>query len=78
MRAFTIYVDRDVPVECANDRAAAELARRVHEAIDNLIEELAPGQLTHEPHEYARTTCQRGINNKYVYDEERQSDDGNV
>jgi hypothetical protein len=67
MRGFTIYIDRDMPVECENDRSAVELARRVHERVDELLAELAPDATC----SYARSTCHRGTANKMIFDEER-------
>src|SRR3954462_10086230 len=65
MSRYTVYVERDIHVECKSDRDAQELAQRIHEAIDGAVAQAAPGVEA-----YARSTCHRGVNHKRVFDEE--------
>jgi hypothetical protein len=70
VRQFTVYVDRDIPIECNGDQAAVEIAQRIHDAVDRVIEELVPGVECY----YACSTCQRGRRNKIIFEQERGED----
>lgn len=65
MRFFTVYIDRDVRVEAKGDAEAVALAKRLHAAVDRVIEDAGAEC------RYARSACQRGTHNKIIFDEER-------
>jgi hypothetical protein len=64
---FTAYIQRDIPITAPNDRDAELVARRIHEAVDQAIEEVVDGVVCL----YARSTCHRGLRNKVIFDRER-------
>lgn len=63
-RTFTVYIERDVTIECPNDRYAAQVADYLDSTVTAAIR--AVNDTTAVVH--SRTTMHRALQGKMLYD----------